>query len=148
MSCRRISLSLFSVLILCLTQLFAQVESGTINGTVKDSTGASVPNATVTIRNIGTQTARTVQTNESGQYTIFGLAPGGYEISVTSGNFAPYKSQVEVTVGGRLTVDPVRAVASAATTVEVVAEGERRSTLRVRSCLRSSARARWYSFRA
>lgn len=123
MSCRRISLSLFLVLILCLTQLFAQVESGTINGTVKDSTGASVPNAAVTIRNIGTQTARTVQTSESGQYTVFGLAPGRYEVSVTSGNFAPYKSQVDVTVGGRLTVDPVLTVANAATTVEVVAEG-------------------------
>src|SRR5690349_12279998 len=99
----------------------AQVETGSISGTVKDSSGAVVANASVTATNVGTGSARMVQTNQMGQYTITGLAPGTYEVSVKSGSFAPYKSRVEVAVGGRITVDPNLAISSA-TTLEVVGE--------------------------
>ena len=53
---------------------FAQ-ETGDIAGTVTDPTGAVVPNATVTIRNLGTNAARSVTTSSSGRYVVTGLQP-------------------------------------------------------------------------
>jgi hypothetical protein len=46
---------------------FGQAESGTISGTVRDSTGAVIPGATVTIKNAGTSMPRTTQTGSLGQ---------------------------------------------------------------------------------
>ena len=51
-------------------------------GTVKDSAGASVPGATVTVTNRETQlVVRTVQSNEEGQYTIGDLPATNYDVS-------------------------------------------------------------------
>lgn len=121
----RVTLPLFFLVILTLLSslAFGQAESGTIAGTVKDSSGAVIPNATVTVKNLGTGAERAVQTNTSGQYTIPSLTPGHYEVTAKSGSFAAYKGRGEVTVGGRLTIDPILSVSSESTTVEVVAEG-------------------------
>jgi Carboxypeptidase regulatory-like domain len=100
-----------------------QAESGTITGTVRDASGAVVPGATVTARNVSTAAQRTAQTGNVGQYTITSLQPGTYEIDVTSGNFAPYKTNAEITVGGVATVDAQLNTGQATTTVEVVAQG-------------------------
>ncbi|MFL6436951.1 MAG: TonB-dependent receptor domain-containing protein [Terriglobales bacterium] len=102
--------------------VFAQVQSGNIVGTVRDASGAVVPSATVTVMNLGTQAKRTVQSGPAGAYTIAGLQPGQYEVRVSSGNFAPFRQQVEVTVGGSLTVDAALGVSGATTTVEVLAQ--------------------------
>src|SRR5216683_3438081 len=61
--------------LVCSAMLFAQSDLGTISGYVKDPSGATVPNAKVTVRNnIGVE--RQVTTNESGYYTITNLPPG------------------------------------------------------------------------
>src|SRR5947207_4972026 len=102
---------------------FGQAESGTVTGTVHDPSGAVVAGATVTVKNVATSAQRTAQTGSIGQYNITGLPPGTYEVDVTSGNFAPYKTNAEVTVGGVATVDAQLSTGQATTTVEVVAEG-------------------------
>jgi len=79
---------------------FGQAESGTITGTVHDPSGAVVVGATVTAKNVATSAQRTAQTGNLGQYNFTGIPAGTYEIDVTSGNFAPYKTNAEVTVGG------------------------------------------------
>ena len=101
----------------------AQVEAGTVSGTVKDSTGAVVAGATVTAKNSATSAERTVQTNENGQYGLPGLTPGIYEVTITTTGFAAFKGRVEVTVGGRATLDAQLSVSNQVTTVEVIAEG-------------------------
>src|SRR5205085_12277861 len=101
--------------------LVGQAESGSIVGTVKDATGAVVAGATITVRNVATGAQRTAQSGGVGQYNIGGLQVGTYEITVTSGNFAPYKTNAEVTVGAIATVDAQLGTAVASTTVEVVA---------------------------
>ncbi|MDQ3800055.1 MAG: carboxypeptidase-like regulatory domain-containing protein, partial [Acidobacteriota bacterium] len=58
----------------------AQVTTADITGTVTDATGKVVAGATVTITNAGTGAARTVVTNESGEYTITELSPGMYSV--------------------------------------------------------------------
>ena len=101
--------------------LVGQVESGSIVGTVKDATGAVIAGATITVRNVSTGAQRTAQSGGVGQYNITGLPVGTYEIIVTSGNFAAYKTNAEVTVGGVATADAQLATGQASTTVEVVA---------------------------
>jgi hypothetical protein len=102
---------------------FGQAESGTITGTVHDPSGAVVTGATVTLRNVATSATRTVQTGGLGTYNVTGLRPGTYEVDVTSGSFAPYKTNAEMTVGGIATVDAQLSTGQTTTTVEVVAEG-------------------------
>jgi outer membrane receptor protein involved in Fe transport len=103
--------------------VFGQAESGTVSGTVRDSTGAVISGATVTAKNVATSAERTVQTGDTGQYIIPGLNPGIYEVTVTSTGFAAFKGRVEVTVGGRSTLEAQLSVSNQTTTVEVVAEG-------------------------
>jgi Carboxypeptidase regulatory-like domain len=78
---------------------FGQAESGTISGTVRDSTGAVIPGATVIIKNAGTSMQRTTQTGSLGQYSIAGLPTGNYAVTVASGSFALFTTTAEVTVG-------------------------------------------------
>ena len=65
--------------------LFAQSDLGTISGFVRDPSGASVPNATVTIKKTGIE--RQAATNESGVYTITNIPPGFYTMSVDAVGF-------------------------------------------------------------
>ena len=98
-----------------------QVESGTISGTVRDSSGAVIAGAKVSAKNLATSAERAEQTNETGQYNLPGLSPGNYEISVSSTGFAQFKARAELSVGGHTTLDVQLSVSAQTTTVEVVA---------------------------
>jgi hypothetical protein len=65
----------------------AQAVYGSISGTVADSSGASVPGATVTITSTERKTVDVVVTNESGLYTKERLLPGTYEVKVELSGF-------------------------------------------------------------
>ena len=60
----------------------AQNITGTIQGTVTDPQGAAVPNATVAIRNVGTDDTRTVTTSSQGFYTATELQVGTYDVTI------------------------------------------------------------------
>ena len=102
---------------------YAQVESGVIAGTVMDQSGAIVPGATVAVRNLGTNAVRNTSTSSTGAYSVTGLEPATYEVTVKSPNFQTYAVKVEVTVGGNVTLDPKLSVGSSTTEVEVIATG-------------------------
>lgn len=59
-----------------------QAAYGTIIGTVQDPSGAAVPNATITVTDIGKGASRSTATNESGYYTVSNLVPGDYKVTV------------------------------------------------------------------
>ncbi|HEX8922466.1 MAG TPA: carboxypeptidase-like regulatory domain-containing protein, partial [Pyrinomonadaceae bacterium] len=65
----------------------AQTVTGTLQGTVSDTNGAVVPNATVTVRNVETGLERTLSTNGEGFYVSSNLPLGKYNISATSQGF-------------------------------------------------------------
>ena len=79
---------------------FAQVTTGTITGTVVDNTGGAMPGVTVTATAGSTQTNRTVVTNETGQFTIAGLSPGGYSLTVEMDGFTPMKVTLPTPLSG------------------------------------------------
>lgn len=70
------------------SNVFAQVESGTINGTVLDTSGALISGARVTITSAATAQVRTTVTNTSGEYSVPFLAPGAYDVEVSKDGFA------------------------------------------------------------
>src|SRR5215471_3359414 len=79
--------------------IHAQIYYGTIVGNVTDATGASVPGATVTIRNVATNSTYTATTSGHGSYSVPQLPVGNYEVHVTAGNFKEFVSTgVEVHV--------------------------------------------------
>src|SRR5439155_6000652 len=113
-------------LFLCLSITgFAQSDNGSITGFVKDPSGASVPNATVTARNqSGLQ--RQAYTNEPGHYIITNIPPGIYSINVEAPGFKSYQStnnkvdpssalSVDVTLTLGMTSELVTVTASTAT---------------------------------
>jgi len=68
----------------------AQSTTGSISGTVVDSSGAAVPNATINVRNIETNTTRTVQSSGDGFYRATNLPVGTYEVAIEATNFGKY----------------------------------------------------------
>ncbi|HTZ99950.1 MAG TPA: TonB-dependent receptor [Candidatus Aquilonibacter sp.] len=102
---------------------WSQVETGSIAGTVTDTTGAVIPGATVVAKSAATGETRTAQAGSTGGYLIPALTPGIYDVTVTSGSFQTFKARAEVTVGARLTLDAQLSVSTQTTTVEVVGAG-------------------------
>ncbi len=94
--------------------------SGNIVGAVTDTTGAAVPNATVTVTNKGANAQRTTNTNGAGQYRFDLLPIGVYSISVQAAGFSAAKADgLELLVGTTLTANlPVQA-GQVSTTIEV-----------------------------
>ncbi len=77
------------VLVLAVGNLLAQtVYTGSITGTVKDSTGAVIPNATVVITNTGTGVKSTVTATSVGDFTVPNLIPGQYKVLADAKGFA------------------------------------------------------------
>ena len=77
----------FALLVFCLYGAWAQVSTGTIVGTVEDSSGAVIPNAEISIRQIATGEVRVSRTNGTGEFNVPFLQPGGYSVTATAGGF-------------------------------------------------------------
>ncbi|HPT28223.1 MAG TPA: TonB-dependent receptor, partial [Bryobacteraceae bacterium] len=83
-------LQLFFVLALCAATASAQEVRASITGIVTDSSGAALANATVRVKNIGSQFTVTAVTNETGNYVTPFLSPGSYELDVEAKGFKKY----------------------------------------------------------
>ncbi len=115
-------ISMLAVIILGLAVFsLAQDRFGEIEGTVKDSTGAVIPNATVTIR--GDSFSRTVQANETGYFRVLAVPPGNYKVVASADGFATSnETSATVTLGESTPVNFNLQVAGA--TAEVTVTGD------------------------
>jgi Carboxypeptidase regulatory-like domain len=102
--------------------LFAQSERGTIAGTVRDSTGAVVPGATVKVTNTATNLVTNLVSNDSGDYIAASLPAGNYNVSVSKAGFRAVDLK-GVTVDAATTVrgDVTLEVGQAMQTIEIQA---------------------------
>src|SRR5260370_13287128 len=108
----------------------AQDIFGRISGTVKDSTGAAVINAKVTITNQETKLSRTVKTDDRGFYVAPELPVGAYTVTVEEKGFkTTIKVGNDLVAGARLTVDLTLQVGEVTEKVEVTATGETVNTI-------------------
>jgi Carboxypeptidase regulatory-like domain/TonB dependent receptor len=115
--------SVFAVLLFAAVS-FGQEFRGTISGTIADPNGAPVPNATVAVRNIGTNITTTVTANGEGSYVVPLLQPGMYSITAKAEGFkTSIRENVEVRVDDRITADLKLEIGTTAE-VNVIAEDE------------------------
>jgi hypothetical protein len=99
--------------------LLAQ-DTAQITGTVTDPSGAAVPGAQVTLRNVGQGTTRTANANSSGDYFFPALPVGSYDMTVTAQGFKKYQaSGIKLDVGAKARNDVQMQVGAAQETVNV-----------------------------
>jgi hypothetical protein len=111
----------FALLTFSLSGL-AQETTGALQGTVKDATGAVVPNAVVTVTTPTLVGVKTAKADSKGYYRFENLPPGEYTETVEMPGFATVKrTHILVNVGTTPSVDVKLAVGAATTTVEVSA---------------------------
>ena len=100
----------FRILILgvlvALASTMAWAQTGSIQGTVSDQTGAVVQNAEVTVKNLATNASRVATTSATGTYSVPNLPVGHYEVTVKKAGFKTYHlDDVQLTVAQTLGID-------------------------------------------
>jgi hypothetical protein len=117
--------------VLGISSLWAQV-TATISGTVTDSSGAVVANATIEVKNAGTAVAQSTTTDAQGRYAVRELPIGEYEVHATATGFQNVvRSGITLEVGAQSVVDFALAVGQTQETIVVqsqVSEVETNST--------------------
>jgi len=97
--------------------------TGAIAGTVSDSAGAVLPNATVIATSVSTGATRTVRSNGSGEFLIPELDPGQYNVTFTADGFETFQqNSIVVTVGSISSVTPALKPGAVVNKIEVTAE--------------------------
>lgn len=98
----------------------SQTVVGRISGTVRDSSGAVIANASVSANNTANNLERKTTTDESGFYTLTNLPAGTYSITAEQDNFKKVvQDGVSLTADGRLTVDVTLEAGQVTETVQV-----------------------------
>jgi Carboxypeptidase regulatory-like domain len=100
----------------------AQETTGGLQGTVKDPSGAVVPNAKVVVTGSALVGSKELETDGSGYYRFANLPPGKYTIMVTAAGFATSKHELVLEVGHLPSVDFALEVGKSSTIVEVSGE--------------------------
>ena len=94
-----------------------------LEGTVKDGSGAAISGAAVIVRNLSTNQARNVLTNEEGTFHEEALPVGSYEVRVDQPGFAPYRhGDFDLTLGQIIHLDITLVPASISEKISVNAE--------------------------
>jgi outer membrane receptor protein involved in Fe transport len=106
----------------CAGSSHAQAVYGSIYGTVTDSSGAVVPNATVTITDVAKNTVISVKSNASGEYVAEHLIPDAYNVKVEAQGFQTFEADgVQVAADTSPRIDAQMKTGSTSTTVTVSA---------------------------
>jgi Carboxypeptidase regulatory-like domain/TonB dependent receptor/TonB-dependent Receptor Plug Domain len=101
----------------------AQVAGGTLAGTITDPSGAGIPQAQLTIKNVATGVERNLTTNENGFYTTTNLLPGIYDLTISAKGFnTEVKSGITINVGARQVFDLAMQIGTVSHRVEVTSE--------------------------
>ena len=117
----RSSFQYFALFLLSLASVaFAQVDTGTISGTVRDPGGAVIQNALVTVANPSNGSSFSTHTNKDGLYTVVDLKPGTYTVSIRTPGFdTSVKTGIDLRVQDHRSIDFALVVGHRATSIEV-----------------------------
>jgi len=116
-----------SILFLCIfllgaSRAFAQFDSASVVGTVRDASGAMVPGAKVTLTSVETSISTAKTTGDDGNYEFIAVKPGLYVVTAEKTGFAvALVDNVRAQVGARLRVDLQMPVGQLSEKVEVTA---------------------------
>jgi hypothetical protein len=95
----------FALLLPLTAAAFAQSRIGSIQGTVKDPTGALVPNAKVTVTQPVTGYKQTAQTDAQGSFKLVNVPFNTYKVQVEATGFQPAEESIDLETTVPLTVD-------------------------------------------
>ena len=113
----------FLFLLLSPVCLLAQTATGSITGSVMDSTGGVIPGASVSVVSTATNQTRTAKTNDRGYYSITLLPPETYRLTVTMPGFSQLlQSNIHLNVGDVLTINPTLQVGQTAQQITVMSQ--------------------------
>jgi hypothetical protein len=102
------------------SQVWAQINTATLSGTVVDSSGAAIPGASVLVVETATGSRRTAQTNAQGLFAIPSLQPSSYDLTVSKSGFETSKqSNIVLEINQSASLSVSLKVGSAETTVQV-----------------------------
>jgi hypothetical protein len=102
---------------------YGQVAGATVSGTVVDASGATIPQAQLSIKNLSTGIVTAVTVNSDGFYTAPNLPAGSYEMSASAPGFATeVQSGITLTVGARQLLNFTLQVGQVAQKVQVTGE--------------------------
>jgi hypothetical protein len=115
---------LFAVVVLAFacSGVRAQVVTSNLQGVVTDSSGAVVPEVSITATALDTGLRRTATSNAEGFYRFNLLPRGQYEVKASKAGFSPSALQLTLTVGGTATANLVLKVAGVSQEVNVSGE--------------------------
>ena len=120
----RIVLALLLVVLLPLAAAAQISGTGSIQGTVADTSGAVIPGATVTLTNVAKQVTRTATSGANGLYSFPNAEIGTYNLTVTAQGFKTYSQQnIILEVGSNIGVNVALTIGSTTEQVEVQATG-------------------------
>ncbi len=109
--------------LLALAAAFAQVNTGSLSGTVTDPSGASIANAQVTLTNTNTGISQTTTTSEAGTYLFTPLQAGQYRLQVEAAGFKKSeRGSITLQIAERLGLDIRMEVGAVSDTVNVTSE--------------------------
>ena len=99
--------------------------TGTIRGTIQDSSGGVLPGATVTLTNTGTKATQTAVSDGRGQYILSGLFPGNYDLKVELSGFKSYEQKaIAISPADNRGIDVRLEVGQQSETVTVTSQAE------------------------
>jgi hypothetical protein len=104
------------------TALAQGSQTGIIQGRVTDQEGLVLPGATVSVTSPNLQGARTVVTDETGNYIVRGLPSGRYQVRIELSGMSAIEQTVDVSVGGTTEVNGQLRLATLTETVTVTAD--------------------------
>ncbi|HZU22980.1 MAG TPA: carboxypeptidase-like regulatory domain-containing protein, partial [Terriglobales bacterium] len=113
-------------ILMCCLGAFAQQNTGDISGTVRDQSGAVVPNATVTLTDTDKGVVvRTVHSSDAGNFSFPQLTIGHYSITVEASNFQKFvQTGIVLNVNDKLTFFPTLQVGASSEQVTVEAAAQ------------------------
>jgi len=112
--------SVVLIAVLSALSLHAQVDTGSISGTVHDPAGAITTNATIEVTNTADGYVSTVTTNHDGLYTVVDLHPGNYRVSVAAPGFQSVtRTGIDLRLQDRLAINFDLAIGQTNSSIEV-----------------------------
>jgi hypothetical protein len=113
----------WALAVLLCAPLLAQVNTGSIGGTITDASGGGIPEASITARNEQTGATFQALSSDVGLYVLPSLPTGMYEVTVEKIGFKKLsRTGLEIRVATRVALNMALEVGDVQQTVEVVAE--------------------------